>query len=104
LNNNHLGLVRQQQQLFYGERYQASRFLAAPDFAALARAFGIRGIRLDPAGDPIAELCAALAVPGPCLIDVPIETMTNVYPMVPPGAANHETITAPELELTSDHA
>ena len=104
LNNDHLGLVRQQQELFYGERYQASRFSAAPDFAGVARAFGLRGIRLDPAGDPLRALAAALAEPRPCLIDVPIETTTNVYPMVPPGAANHQTITAPELELASDHA
>jgi acetolactate synthase-1/2/3 large subunit len=104
LNNDHLGLVRQQQELFYGERYQASRFNATPDFAALARAFGIRGIRLDPSADRLAQLAEALQGDGPCLIDVPIATTTNVYPMVPPGAANHQTITAPELELTSTHA
>lgn len=104
LNNDHLGLVRQQQELFYGQRYQASRFSHAPDFAAVARAFGIRGVRLDPAGDPLSDLAAALAEPGPCLIDVPIATTTNVYPMVPPGAANHQTITAPELELATSHA
>lgn len=104
LNNDHLGLVRQQQELFYGQRYEASRFGSAPDFAAVARAFGIRGVRLDPMGDPLSQLRAALALPGPCLIDVPIADSTNVYPMVPPGAANHQTITAPELELASDHA
>ena len=37
LNNAHLGLVRQQQQLFYGGRYHASRFHAEPDFAQIAR-------------------------------------------------------------------
>ncbi len=104
LNNDHLGLVRQQQELFYGQRYEASRFGSAPDFAAVARAFGIRGVRLDPTGDPLSQLRSALALPGPCLIDVPIADNMNVYPMVPPGAANHQTITAPELELASDHA
>lgn len=104
LNNAHLGLVRQQQELFYGQRYAASRFARVPDFAAVARGFGIRGVRLDPAGDPLAQLAAALAEPGPCLIDVPIEDTANVYPMVPPGAANHQTITAPELEPASNHA
>ncbi len=98
LNNDHLGLVRQQQELFYGQRYQASQFHAAPDFPALAQAFGVRGVRLDPDGDPLAELTAALAAPGPCLIEVPIETTLNVYPMVPPGGANHQTLTAPELQ------
>lgn len=99
-NNSHLGLVRQQQELFYGGRYAASRFHAAPDFAAVARAFGIRGVRLDPAGDPLGDLAAALAQPGPCLIDIPIHDQTNVFPMVPPGAANHQTLTAPELKST----
>ncbi len=97
-NNANLGLVRQQQQLFYGRRYAASRFASVPDFAAVAQGFGIRGVRLDPGGDPLGELAAALAKPGPCLIDIPIHDAANVFPMVPPGAANHQTLTAPELE------
>ena len=79
------------------------RAAAAPDFAALAQAFGIRGVRLDPAGDPLADLAAALAEPGPCLIDIPIERTANVYPMVPPGAANHQTLTAPEPAIALAH-
>ncbi|PTX91802.1 biosynthetic-type acetolactate synthase large subunit [Opitutus sp. ER46] len=102
-NNSNLGLVRQQQELFYGGRYEASRFAHAPDFAAVARAFGLRGVRLDREGDPLAQLAAALAERGPCLIDVPIDDQANVYPMVPPGAANLQTITAPELELATAH-
>jgi acetolactate synthase-1/2/3 large subunit len=98
-NNAQLGLVRQQQELFYGRRFSASYFHAAPDFAAVARAFGIRGVRLDAAGDPLAQLAEALAQPGPCLIDIPIHDEANVYPMVPPGAANRQTLTAPELNL-----
>lgn len=97
LNNGHLGLVRQQQQLFYGGRYQASRFHAEPDFAALARAFGMPATRLDDAaGDPRDALAAALATQGPCLIDVPIAREQNVYPMVPPGAANRDMLIAGE--------
>lgn len=94
-NNGHLGLVRQQQELFYQQHYAASRFHATPDFAALARAFGLRGVRIDPdAADPLADLAAALAAPGPCVIDIPIHETTNVYPMVPPGAANRQAIPA----------
>ncbi|MDD3180857.1 MAG: biosynthetic-type acetolactate synthase large subunit [Opitutaceae bacterium] len=96
-NNGQLGLVRQQQELFYHGRYEASRFDVVPDFAALARAFGLRGIRLDPAGDPLTDLAEALAAPGPCVIDIPIEEHANVLPMVPPGAANHQMIAEPEL-------
>lgn len=92
-NNDHLGLVRQQQELFYNQRFAASRLHAAPDFAALATAFGIRGVRIDPLSrDPLGALAAALSGPGPCVIDVPIREGCNVLPMVPPGAANHQTI------------
>lgn len=101
-NNAQLGLVRQQQELFYGRRYEAAHFAAVPDFAALARAFGIRGVRLNPRRDPLAELSAALAAPGPCVIDIPIHEQANVYPMVPPGAANRQMIAEPEL--ASAHA
>ena len=92
-NNAHLGLVRQQQELFYGRRYSASRFRSSPDFGAIARGFGLRGVAIDPAGDPLGQLAAALAAPGPCLIDLPICAGANVLPMVPPGAANSQTLT-----------
>jgi len=95
-NNAQLGLVRQQQELFYGRRYAAAHFASVPDFAALARAFGVRGVRLDPARDPLGALGDALAAPGPCVIDIPIHEAANVYPMVPPGAANREMIAEPE--------
>ncbi len=103
-NNGHLGLVRQQQELFYAQNYAASRFHAVPDFAALARAFGLRGLRIDAATtDPLTTLADALAEPGPCVIDISIHDATLVLPMVPPGAANHQTITtAPQP--ASSHA
>ncbi len=92
LNNGHLGLVRQQQQLFYGQRYHASRFHAEPDFAAIARGFGMSACDLGGSGDPVTMLAAALSQPGPCLINVPIAAEENVYPMVAPGGANRDMI------------
>jgi len=97
-NNAQLGLVRQQQELFYGRRFAAAHFAAVPDFAAVARAFGVRGVRLDPQRDPLGALAAALGEPGPCVIDIPIHEHANVLPMVPPGAANRHMIAEPELE------
>lgn len=100
-NNAHLGLVRQQQELFYGQRYEASRFETTPDFAALARAFGLRAVRIDASSaDPLGDIAAALALPGPCLIDIPITAAENVLPMVPPGAANRDTMEQPEVLAT----
>lgn len=104
-NNGHLGLVRQQQELFYERNYAASRFHATPDFAAIARGFGLRGVRLEPnATNPLAAIDAALAQPGPCVIDIPVHAAANVYPMVPPGAANRHMISAHPFEPTPSHA
>jgi acetolactate synthase-1/2/3 large subunit len=98
-NNAQLGLVRQQQELFYGRRFAASRFDTGPDFAALARAFGVRGHRIAAnARDPLGEIAAALAQPGPCVIDIPVTDSANVLPMVPPGAANRQSIEQPNLQ------
>ena len=99
MNNAHLGLVRQQQELFYGERYHACKFASKPDFAAIARGFGIRGVRIDPEGDPLAQIALALSRPGPVLIDLPIEEHAKVLPMVPPGAGNKTMICEPEPAL-----
>jgi acetolactate synthase-1/2/3 large subunit len=92
LDNGHLGLVRQQQQLFYGRRYHASRFHAEPDFAAIARGFGIAACDLEDTHEPLAALARALGTPGACLVRVPIARDANVYPMVPPGAPNRQMI------------
>ena len=92
LNNRHLGLVRQQQTLFYGGRLHASQFHTDTDFVGIAKAFGIAGTELEGATDPHAQLAEALATPGPILINVPIHPMENVLPMVPPGAANRDMI------------
>jgi acetolactate synthase-1/2/3 large subunit len=92
LDNGHLGLVRQQQELFYGQRFHASRFHAAPDFVAIARGFGIAAYDLEGADDPRGTFARGLAERGPSLIRIPIAPEANVYPMVPPGAPNREMI------------
>ena len=85
MNNQHLGLVRQQQELFYQKRYYASKFDATPDFAAIARGFGIRGYNLADDLDPIEILADVLSQSGPNLVNVPVHHAENVLPMVPPG-------------------
>ena len=92
MNNQALGLVFQQQNLFYGQRVFASRFPGVPDFVRLAEGFGIAAVDLDTSEDPRATLHEALRKPGPCLIHVSIDRKEFVYPMVPPGAANKEMI------------
>lgn len=92
MNNNSLGLVYQQQNLFYGKRVFASKYRGAPDFVKIAEGFGVPAVDLDTAANPRGTLAQALATPGPCLIHVSIDREQFVYPMVPPGAANTEMI------------
>ncbi|MEX1058790.1 MAG: thiamine pyrophosphate-dependent enzyme, partial [Natronospirillum sp.] len=92
MNNQNLGLVRQQQSLFYGKRFKGIGNKRVFDFAAVAAAMGARGINLGTATDPLEALRQALRQPGPCLIDVPIAEDAMVFPMVPPGGANKDMI------------
>jgi acetolactate synthase-1/2/3 large subunit len=92
LDNQHLGLVRQQQTLFYDARLSASRFERALDFVAIARSFGIEAVRLDSTPAGLAQIGDLLAKRGPRLIHVPIDAREMVLPMVPPGAGNHVMI------------
>ena len=92
INNGHLGLVRQQQELFYNNRIFASKFGFAPDFATIAKGFGIPAWDLGKTCDSKKCLEQALAYTGPTLINAPVQPDLNVYPMVPPGASNLEMI------------
>jgi acetolactate synthase-1/2/3 large subunit len=92
MNNNSLGLVHQQQDLFYGERIFASDYRIKVDFIRIAEGFGVRAFDLADGDDPIETLARAIRDPGPCLIHAPIDVSEKVYPMVPPGAANRDMI------------
>jgi acetolactate synthase-1/2/3 large subunit len=92
LDNQHLGLVRQQQVLFYERRICAAGFERPTDFVAVARAFGIRAESWWPERDSLQVLDALLERRGPNLIHVPLDAAQLVLPMVPPGAANHEMV------------
>jgi acetolactate synthase-1/2/3 large subunit len=94
LDNNSLGLVRQQQTLFYESRLHASDFQLAPDFVAMARACGLAAT--DFGGSWAArreEFAAKLREPGPALIRIQIPREELVLPMVAPGGPNTEMIT-----------
>ncbi len=91
-DNGRLGLVRQQQELFYGSRYSASRFESRIDFAAIARGFGLRSERVGEDGDVEGALLRALGPRGPRLLALKLRPEYNVLPMVPPGGANADAI------------
>jgi len=97
-NNQSLGLVHQQQTLFYGRRLMASKFKQGPDFVAMAEAMGVTGIDLATESDWETGLAHAFATPGPVLIHAPIDVEEQVLPMVAPGGANRDMIrTRPPL-------
>jgi len=92
MDNAALGLVRQQQQLFYQGRYSGSLYAQPPSLCAIAEAFGVPACDLATAHDPERALRATFARPGPVLIRAPIAAEELVLPMVTPGAANTEVI------------
>jgi acetolactate synthase-1/2/3 large subunit len=103
INNGYLGMVRQWQEFFYDKRYVATP-LVAPDFAALANAFGIRGERITARGDVTPTIRAARESKEPFLIDFRVEQEDSVYPMVPAGGSLHEMIRRPDSPLVETAA
>ncbi|HXT24783.1 MAG TPA: biosynthetic-type acetolactate synthase large subunit [Candidatus Eisenbacteria bacterium] len=103
INNGYLGMVRQWQEFFYDKRYVATP-LVAPDFAALANAFGIRGERVTARGDVLSTIRAARESKESVLIDFRVEQEDSVYPMVPAGASLHEMIRRPHNPLVETAA
>jgi len=88
LDNACLGMVRQWQELFFAERYSEIDLSDNPDFAALARVFGIQATRIDQRDQVEDALAALLASDGPALLHVAIDARANVWPLVPPNNAN----------------
>ncbi len=91
LNNCFLGMVRQWQELFYNRRYSFTE-LPPVDFVGVAKAYGIDGIRVEQTEEVIPALKSAINSDGPFVLDFRVEREENVFPIVPPGAANNEMI------------
>jgi len=98
INNGFLGMVRQWQELFYDKRYVATP-LVAPDFAALANAFGIRGERISRRSEVAPAIRAARASNESTLFDFRVEQEDSVYPMVAAGASLSDMIRRPSSPL-----
>jgi len=92
MNNQALGLVHQQQSLFYTQGVFAATYPGTINFMQIAAGFGLHTCDLNAEADPHAALQAAISRPGPALIHVRIDPEQKVYPMVPPGAANTEMV------------
>ncbi|RJL53510.1 acetolactate synthase large subunit [Pectobacterium versatile] len=92
MNNQSLGLVHQQQDMFFQKRIFAADYRYSANFLAIAAGFGFATCDLNAAADPQAALQEMLNQPGPALIHVLIDANEKVLPIVPPGAANIDMI------------
>ena len=101
LNNRYLGMVRQWQDLFYDNRLSGVDLKGNPDFVALAKSYGAKGLRIKRSSDVRRILKDALDYnEGPCIIDAEVEKEDNVYPMIPAGATLDDMLLeAPKTKL-----
>ncbi len=92
LNNQRLGMVRQWQSLFFDGRHSETILDDNPDFVALAAAFGFPGKTITKKEEVEPALKEMLASKTAYLLHVMISEEENVWPLVPPGAANHDML------------
>ncbi len=98
LNNRYLGMVRQWQQFFHGNRYSESYMDALPDFVKLAEAYGHVGILVEKPSDVEGALREAFARKDELVfMDFRTDSTENVFPMVPGGKGLSEVIFAEDL-------
>ena len=103
INNGNLGMVRQWQTLFYGERYsntnlsthETSTRRRIPDFLLLAEALGCVGLRCEREEDVDAVIAQARAINDrPVVIDFVVGADAQVWPMVAAGTGNDQIMAA----------
>lgn len=92
LDNQCLGMVRQWQDLFLEKRHSEIDLSDNPDFVKLAQAFGIEAFRVDHPSEVPGAIERIHKSKGPLLVHVVLDNTTQVWPLVPPGKANHEML------------
>ncbi|MFV0527345.1 MAG: biosynthetic-type acetolactate synthase large subunit [Lachnospiraceae bacterium] len=98
LNNHVLGMVRQWQNLFYGQRYSNTVLQDNVDFVAVAKALGAEGIKVTTKEEVVPALEKALALNKPIVLDCHIDSDLKVFPMVPVGADLEDTFDKEDLK------
>ncbi|OCG28631.1 acetolactate synthase 2 catalytic subunit [Gilliamella sp. wkB108] len=92
IDNQRLGMVRQWQELFFNERYSETNLSDNPDFLTLAKAFNIPGEKISKKSEIEPALDHMFSSSGAYLLHVCIDELENVWPLVPPGAANENML------------
>ena len=96
INNGHLGMVRQWQEMYFDNHLKAVP-VPGPDYVKLAEAYGIGAVRVSEQEDVLPALRQAKAHDGPFLIEFVVDRSANVYPMVPPGGSLADTLEDPAV-------
>ena len=98
VNNHVLGMVRQWQTLFYGERYSATVLSDSVDYVKVAEAMGVDGRRVTTQKEFDEAIQWAINLKKPVLIDCMIDPDDKVWPMVAPGASIADTFSEEDLD------
>lgn len=85
LNNSYLGMVRQWLEIFFKKRYSEVYLGKIPDFVKVAKAYGLKGIRVTKPSELEPALKQAIKNKDTTVVDIHIEEESNVLPMLPPG-------------------
>ena len=97
MNNGHLGMVRQWQEIFWHEHYSQTNLSDSPDFVEVAKAFGCHGLRCTRREDVDAVIQEGYTFKdAPVLLDFRVVPEENVYPMVPAGGSLEDTMHYPQ--------
>lgn len=91
LNNGYLGMVRQWQEMFYNGRYSSVK-ISAPDFVALAEAYGIKARRAQNLAESEELMKEAFSDRSPFIMEFDVSDEENVFPIVPPGKNNTDAL------------
>ncbi len=94
-NNQHHGMVRQWQTMFFESNFSASKFEVLPDFVKLAQAFGAKGIKAERPEDLESTLKEGINTEGVVLMEIVVDPTEMVYPMITPGGAMNDMIMQP---------
>lgn len=92
MNNRFLGMVRQWQELLYSRRYSSVGLKYFPDFVKIADAYGAVGLRAETLEELVPTLEKGFNTPGTVVMDIIVNQESNVYPMIPAGAAHYEML------------
>ncbi|MGO5159208.1 biosynthetic-type acetolactate synthase large subunit [Bilifractor sp. LCP19S3_H10] len=98
INNHVLGMVRQWQNLFYGQRYSNTILDDKVDFVKVAEALGAEGVRITKAEEFAPALEKAIADQKPVVLDCVIDPDDKVSPMIPAGKPNDEIYDQKDME------